>query len=918
MKILLVDDDAAERELTGGRLKAAGHAILEASDGVEALQVLQRESVNVVVSDILMPRMGGYRFCSEARADERFRHLPFILISGCTSSNEARRAFEIGADYFTTKTSAPSELIRLLQEVTMRPRTISVPVELSHELTVMKEYNQQLVEKLVQNNNELSATNQELLHSRGALTLFRTLIDHSNDSIHVVDPATGRFLDINLTACRTLGYSREEMLEMSLPEIVATDGGRFSMQEAMEELRETGVKMVEARHRRKDGSTFPVEVNVRHICLDREYVVAVVRDVTERKGAEQERERTARLMQLLLESAGEGIYGVDTEGRCTFMNRMGAKMLGYRPEELLGQNMHKLAHHHREDGSIYPVEECPIFRAFQRGEHCWIDTDIFWRADGSRFPVEYSSSPIVENGITTGAVVTVSDITERKRAEEQIAEQAALLDKARDAILVRDINGKILFWNKGAEILYGWSREEALGRNVAELYYSDSKRFEEINGLTISRGEWQGEVQHLTKDRREITVEARWNLIRDGKGRPKSVLAINTDVTERKKIEAQFMRAQRVESIGTLAGGIAHDLNNILAPIMMAIQLLKGMSNDPGVDKILETLDVSAKRGADIVRQVLSFARGLKGQRIELQPQDLLRDIGTIIRDAFPKNIRFHFSIADKVWPILGDPTQIHQVLLNLCVNARDAMPNGGDLTIGFENCVLDEQYAAMDMRGKPGRYVNISVTDSGTGMPPEVQDKIFEPFFTTKPVDKGTGLGLSTVRAIVKSHDGMINVLSGPDKGTTFNIYLPAMQLSEPAQPEHAQETSLPRGAGETVLVIEDESSVLTITSQTLQTFGYRVLTATDGAEGLALYAQRKDEIAVVLIDMMMPIMDGRATIRALLRINPRIKIVAASGLDAQKDAVDATDGSVKHFLKKPYTAGTMLKTLRTILEEP
>ena len=921
MTILLVDDDAAERELTRTRLKTEGHRILEASDGVEGLDVLQREKVNAVISDVLMPRMDGYRFCHEVRADERLGHVPFILISGYTSPHDRKRALEMGADHFATKTSAASELIQALHEVTTKPRRTYKPVEPPQEFGVMKEYNQQLIKKLEEKNIELSVSNQELLRSREALTLFRTLIDHSNDSIHVVDPATGRFLDINLMACRALGYSREEMLLKSLPDIVAAEGRQFSVQEAMEELQETGAKMVEARHRRKDGSTYPVEVNVRHIQLDHEYVVAVVRDITERKRAEEEQQRTGRLMRLLLESAGKGIYGIDTEGggggRCIFINRVGASMLGYRSEELLGQNMHQLAHHHHPDGSVYPVEECPIFRAFQSGLHCWVDTDVFWRGDGSWFPVEYSSSPIVENGITTGAVVTVSDITERKRAEEQIAEQAALLDKARDAILVRDLNGKILFWNKGAEFVYGWAREEALGRNAAELYYAGSKRFEEINALTISCDEWQGELQHLTKAGREIIVEARLNLIRDNEGRPKSVLAINTDITERKKIEAQFMRAQRMESIGTLAGGVAHDLNNILAPIMMAIQLLKDMSTDPGAEKLLETLDASARRGADIVRQVLSFARGLDGQRIEIQPRNVLKDLETIIKDTFPKNIRFHFSVAEDVWSILGDPTQVHQILLNLCVNARDAMPNGGDLTIGVENSVLDEQYAAMNLQGKPGDYVNISVTDSGTGMTPEVLDKIFEPFFTTKSIDKGTGLGLSTVMAIVKSHDGLINVYSEPGEGTSFKIYLPAMELSSEAREEHAEETSLPRGDGETVLVIEDEASILTITSQTLQAFGYRVLTAVDGAEALAIYAKKSDEVAVVVTDMMMPILDGPATIRALLRLNPKVKIVAVSGLNAKRGVLEATGGSVKHLLTKPYTAGTLLKTLRAILDE-
>jgi PAS domain S-box-containing protein len=916
MKILIVDDNDADRELTRAVLNAEGHAMLEASDGLEALEILEREEVSVIISDVFMPRMDGYRFCHEVRANERFRHLPFILISGYTSPHEEKRALEVGADQLTIKTGTPSELIQAVHEVTTKPRTPFTPNESSHELSVMKEYNQLLVDKLEKSNVELSASNQKLLRSRESLKLFRTLIDHSNDAIQVVDPTTGRFLDINETACRRLGYSREEMLSMSLPDIVATGSGVFSMPTILEAIQKTGFRMAEGRHRRKDGSTFPVEINVRYIQLDRDYLVAVVRDITQRKQAEHEQQRVNRLMHLLLESAGEGIYGMDTEGRCTFINRVGAGMLGYQSEELLGRNMHDLAHHHRKDGSVYPVEECPIFRASQSSAHCWIDKEVFWRADGSFFPIAYSSSPIIENGTTTGAVVTFSDITERKRAEEQIAAQAALLDKARDAILVRDLDGKILFWNKGAELVYGWTRDEALGQNVAELYYADSKKFKEVNRLVISQGEWQGEIQHVTKARRGITIEARWTLIRDDEGHPKSVLAINTDITEKKQIEAQLMRAQRMESIGTLAGGIAHDLNNILSPILMSIDILKLSENEQSA-KILDTIEVSAKRGADIVRQVLSFARGLEGERVEVQPRHLLKDIESIIKDTFPKNIRLEIPLSGDSWTILGDSTQLHQVLLNLCVNARDAMPRGGILSITVENAELDEHYAAMNIQARPGRYVTISVTDSGTGMPLKLLDKIFEPFFTTKDIGKGTGLGLSTVIAITKSHNGFVNVYSEMGRGTTFTVYLPAQEPSVEAKRDLAELISLPRGNGETILVVDDESSILTITGQTLEAFGYRTLIAHDGAEAVAIYAQKQNEIAAVLTDMAMPVMDGSATIRALQRVNPTVKIIAASGLQTDHHEAQPPEDTIKYSLKKPYTAGTLLKTLRAILDE-
>ncbi|MEI9999778.1 MAG: ATP-binding protein [Verrucomicrobiota bacterium] len=509
------------------------------------------------------------------------------------------------------------------------------------------------------------------------------------------------------------------------------------------------------------------------------------------------------------------------------------------------------------------------------------------------------------------------DITDRKRVEEQVVEQAAFLDGARDAILACDPEGTIIYWNQGAQRLYGWTREEALGQPVGRLLYADPAKFEEIRQQIMHTSGWSGELRQLTRERQERIVESSWTLMRDHEGQPKSVLGINTDITERKKIEAQFLRAQRMESIGTLAGGIAHDLNNILAPIMLAIEMLRKVATDERSERLLQTIGTSAKRGADIVRQVFSFARGVEGERLEIQPKHLLNELAQIIRDTFPKDIRLDFFVPRTIWTIWGDPTQVHQVLLNLCVNARDAMPHGGDLSVKVENCVLDQHYAAMNIQAKPGRYVKIIVTDGGTGIPPEVLEKIFEPFFTTKELNKGTGLGLSTVMAIVKSHSGLINVYSEQGKGTAFHVYFPAMELSDEARKEQLEEANLPRGEGETVLLVEDEASIRTVTSQTLQAFGYQVIDASDGAEALALYVQHQDKIAVVLTDMRMPILDGSVMVQALMRINPRIKIIAASGLDVNGTVARNSGAGVKHFLTKPYTAGTLLKTLRTVIEE-
>ncbi len=511
------------------------------------------------------------------------------------------------------------------------------------------------------------------------------------------------------------------------------------------------------------------------------------------------------------------------------------------------------------------------------------------------------------------------DISERERAEEQIVEQAAFLNKATDAIVARDLKGKILFWNQGAEAMFGWTRKEAVGQNVGELIYTDAARFDEVTRETLEREEWSGELRHRTKGRQEIVVDERCTIIRDAQGRPKSILAIKTNITEKKKLEAQFMRAQRMESLGTLAGGIAHDLNNILAPIMMSIDILKSAQEDPQLRMVLDTIETSAKRGADIVRQVLSFARGVEGERIEIQPVHLLKELAGIITDTFPKNIQLKFNRPKQAWTLLGDPTQLHQILLNFCVNARDAMPNGGSLTISLENAVLDEHDSARIVGARAGRYVMISVTDSGTGMPPEVQEKIFEPFFTTKELSKGTGLGLSTVMAIVKSHHGLINVYSEVGHGTTFQVYLPVTEGTAPetiALP--AASTSQPTGRDELILLIDDEISILTITGRTLEAFGYRVLTATNGADALVIHARRREEIAVVVTDMTMPLLDGPAIIHALLKIDPAVRIIATSGLQAHSHGPNMPKNAVQSFLTKPYSTGTLLRALRHVIDQP
>ncbi len=501
--------------------------------------------------------------------------------------------------------------------------------------------------------------------------------------------------------------------------------------------------------------------------------------------------------------------------------------------------------------------------------------------------------------------------TERRRAEEKIREQAALLDRARDAICVTDLEQRIFYWNKGAERLFGWSAPDIANKNANELLLRGNTRsaLAALKEL-IRNDEWQGELQKFSKDGRENIVESRWTLLRDDSGLPKSILMIDTDVTEKRQIEAQLLRTQRMQSIGALAGGIAHDLNNVLAPIMMAAQLLKDDSAGEENRRMWETVKASAQRGSEMVKQILTFARGVGGGSKKLQVKTLVTEMLKLAQDTFPRSIRIQSNVAGRLDPIQGDATQIHQVLLNLCVNARDAMPNGGTLRIDAENVVLNKKLIPMIPGPVSGRFVVVTVEDTGCGIRPEFLNKIYEPFFTTKEPGKGTGLGLSTVLTIVKAHEGFLEVASEVNKGTTFRVYLPAAVTADTA----FVKTGLPAvqmGRGETVLLADDEVALLEITKSTLEAFNYQVATARNGAEALALYRQRSREISVVVTDLMMPVMDGAALIKELRKIEPQVKIICVSGLGSKAKLPDITQLNPHAYLAKPYSTEKLLTTV-------
>lgn len=719
-----------------------------------------------------------------------------------------------------------------------------------------------------------------------------------------------RFTYLNAEAERIFGRKRDRLAGRSIwEEFPAAVGTRLE-----EECRRT----------LEDGKTASFEEFYSALGLlleikiypSAEGLTIYTRDATEKHRHREALRESEERFRFLAKATTDAIWDWDLKSNALWWNEGFETLFGFDTKEIEPGIESWYNRIHPEDRERVTAG---IHGAIDSGDKEWRDEYRFFRKDGSSAYVLDRGYIIHDDeGSPVRMIGGMTDQSERKRSEDKLREQAALLDKAQDAIIVRDLGHNILYWNRSAERLYGWSNGEAVGKSERELVHKNTNDYHTAMEITLARGEWTGEMEHRTRDDLELIVESRWTLVRNEKGEPDSILTINTDITARKKLEQQFLRAQRLESIGTLAGGIAHDLNNVLAPIMMSIGILKLNETDEKRLRLLSSIESSAQRGADMVNQVLSFARGVEGCRVSMNPMYVVRDIQKIINDTFPKNIEFRLSAPENLWMVNADPTQIQQVLMNLCVNARDAMEGGGMLTLGLENTVIDEIYSGMNPDSNPGPYVAVTVEDTGTGIPRELRERIFDPFFTTKEVGKGTGLGLATGLLIVKAHGGFINLYSEVGKGTRFKVYLPASAAPESAEKVALEQTQLPQGKGELILVADDEEGIRIVTEKTLERFGYRVLVACNGAEAVALYAKHGDEIAGVLLDMAMPVMDGPATIIALKAMNPDVRIIGSSGQASNGGVAKAVGAGVNHFVPKPYTAETLLKTLRDLLDPP
>lgn len=646
---------------------------------------------------------------------------------------------------------------------------------------------------------------------------------------------------------------------------------------------------------------------VRHRDGHPQFVVAVALDVTEQRRLEEELRESEARYRTLIEESPEGVFLLE-DGLFRFVNRRFLQMFRITSADCVDR-LGPLA--------LCAPEDRPKLASYLRdrlstpgpgGSVSFVGV----RPDGTRLECELQATRAVLRGkpVLLGAV---RDLTEQRRVAEILHFQANLLEQVQDAIVATDWEGRVVYWNRAAEALYGWLASDALGQDFDSLVRPEARdSLARLRQHLLREGSWRGELQHRTADGRVAWLSASLSVQRDAQGRPVGVVGVYRDITAQKRLEEELLQAQKMESIGTLAGGIAHDFNNILGTIMGYLGLLKEeLPNRPDLQHYFEVLERSALRASDLTRQLLGFAR--KG-KFEVRPLDLARlcsEVVELFRSTLDPRVQLTTHFPADLPLVEGDASQLHQAVLNLCMNARDAMPEGGTLEITLQPVIAPDPTSGEPPVLRP--YVCLTVKDTGVGMDDYVKARMFEPFFTTKGPGKGTGLGLAMVYGIVRNHGGYLEVDSEVGRGTSVRMYLPvAGGTGEMAEGE------MGRGFGQTILVVDDEEPLCQLLRDVLARRGYRVLVATDGQEALHLYREHRGRIDLVVLDMTMPGLSGTETFTALRALDPAARILLTSGYTEEREAREAVARGAKGFLQKPFLISELVARVQEALQDP
>lgn len=873
-KVLIVEDQPEDAELTMRVLRSEG--ISAEFHVVDSLAEVERAATHEIDCVITDHRLVGFTSHDVLRVlTARPLHAGFIVLTGSISEEEVAQLLRSGARNVITKVH--------LEWLACAVRDAMISAQ----------------------------TRREHTHYQQWLSLFKRAIDTSPDAIFWL--RQDRRLDyVNEAGCQLLGLSCEELRARDFHDLTVRQA--HSCEEFWQRLSATGQTHTEVTLRRADGSTVIGDVAATLAEIDgNRFAFCILRDITAiRQGTDALRESETR-WRALIENSSDAVLTADASARITYCSQGGERMLGYPIKEVIGRSIMEFVH----PDDVSHTQR--ILKEVLQNPGKPVRTAVRIRhRDGSWRIIE----GMIDNRLSDPAIQAIVDnfwdITELTHTTEQLRLIEAAISQSSEAIIITSADltpagPAIVYANRAVAELFLYPIEEVIGRTPSLFHgpTTEPNMIETIHQALTTRGNYHGEMVHYRKDGTHFLGELTITGIRDHAGNVKNYVALVRDVTDKRKEQARIAEAQRLESIGVLASGIAHDLNNVLTPITMSVDMLRAEGE---LDlELVETIASAAQRGSALLRQLLTFAKGAHGEPRPVKVDQVLHEIELIIGRTFPKNTALHICIQQDTPIVVVDPVHLHQVLLNLCVNAKDAMPNGGELSIEASRIEIDDAMAAMIPRARPGHFLQLRVTDSGSGIAAEVLHRIFEPFFTTKEVGKGTGLGLPTVLGIVETYGGFISIKSAPGAGSTFFVYFPAAADTDTAEP--CAEPIVPRGRGETILVADDEPSILSVIGRALSAHGYQVISVADGAAGIAALARSHQQVSLVLTDVTMPIMDGVAFMRAAKTIDPKIPIIAMTGVDDASRDADLREIGAAIVLHKPFTFASLLTALATVL---
>ncbi len=877
VRVLLVEDNIGDADLVREYLSHAhqtGFDVLSVTRLAAALELLERERIDVILLDLGLPDSVGLETLS--RILKAAPKGATVVLTGLDDHRAGLGAIRMGAqDYLPKDELTPDLLIRTVLYSAERKRW----------------------------QDELRQSEERFAKSFRNNPAFLTIVHMGANTV----------LEVNDAWTRVFGYTREEAIGRTTVELGIYEPEAYS--KIMEEAREKGsVRNVEATVRNRTGEDRVVLVSREVIEIGGEpYLLAMGLDITDRNRVETALQESEQKYRATFNTALVGIDLVDRHGNFLEVNTTLSQFLGYTPDELRRLTILDVTHPEDVAGSRQMHE------AIVRGETDGYRLEKrYVRKDGEIVWAHTAVSAIRDaDGRYKATVGTIRDITLHRKSERARIRLEAAVEQSVETVEITDAQGTIVYVNPSFETTTGYSREEAIG-NTPRIVKSGHHNEEFYKRMwdTITNGKiWTGHIINRKKDGSLFEEDVSISPVKDNFGKIVNFVAVKRDVTQEVSLQRQLQQAQKMEAIGTLAGGIAHDFNNILQVALGYSDLIIGDEGFPqrykaDVHRIIE----AANRGADLVQRLLTFSR-----KTEFKPQPLnlnhrVADLSKMLDRTIPKMIEIQTCLSEDLATINADPTQIDQVLMNIAVNARDSMPNGGKLTFETGNVIIDEAYSRTHADIQPGRHVLLSVSDTGSGIDDETLEHIFEPFYTTKGVGKGTGLGLAMVHGIVKRHKGHISLFSRPGEGTTFRIYFPA--LVSDMEVADLIAAPMPQGGSETILVVEDEEMIRDLCVRFLTQAGYKVIEATNGVDALQVYRERGGEIAMVLLDLIMPEMSGMKCLEGLLALNPSVKVVVASGYSANGSLKDAVADKVKRFINKPYAVRQVLETVRAVLD--